>query len=484
MLLSRLGYAAVAAAAAVLLPSATAQSSDSPSSTFVNADGAIGFAFAVPKDAEDQFYFTLRVHRSHAWGAVGLGAEDMPGALYLMVYDNRDQTNTTFSPRLGYGYYEPYHHTDFEYEILEGTGIYDDHMVVMGRCLRNCMTWPAKGTKGGKIDAKSTREKGIYALGPLEGFTSDDKDESLKFHVQYGSFYMDMSRAHGATEPPTLSDRSRSDGAKLDQKYVRKADVMSTMHAVAMILGIVLLMPLGVVMLRLGWWVRWHALNQTIAMVMVLMGFGVGIATSLRYQRSRNFDSYHQILGFFIIIFILVQFSLGFLHHRQFRQTQLPTRFGKIHLWFGRFIILLGIMNGFFGFTFALNRRYGLILAGLVIAMCFAILITIVGRRWLGWHRRNTRIRSGHGSPHNRPPVDEHGPWPGHGPNEGRRQQFVGHPDSYDEPPPQYSPPQQQQQNIGLRQVVAGLRRGDPQRPQQQRWGSDQRAPQTPREML
>lgn len=269
----------------VLLPSATAQSSDSPSSTFVNADGAIGFAFAVPEDAEDQFYFTLRVHRSHAWGAVGLGAEDMPGALYLMVYDNRDQTNTTFSPRLGYGYYEPYHHTDFEYELLEGTGIYDDHMVVMGRCLRNCMTWPAKGTKGGKIDAKSTREKGIYALGPLEGFTSDDKDESLKFHVQYGSFYMDMSRAHGATEPPTLSDRSRSDGAKLDQKYVRKADVMSTMHAVAMILGIVLLMPLGVVMLRLGWWVRWHALNQTIAMVMVLMGFGVGIATSFRYQR-------------------------------------------------------------------------------------------------------------------------------------------------------------------------------------------------------
>lgn len=259
---------------------------DTPrSSTFVNADGAIGFAFAIPEDAEDQFYFTLRVHRSHAWGAVGLGAEDMPGALYLMVYDNREQTNTTFSPRLGYGYYEPYHHTDFEYEILGGTGIYDDHMVVMGRCLRNCMTWPAKGTKGGKIDANSTQEKGIYALGPLEGFTSDDKDESLKFHVQYGSFYMDMSRAHGATEAPTLSDRSRTSGARLDQKYVRKADVMSTMHAVAMILAIVLLMPLGVVMLRLGWWVRWHALNQTIAMALVLVGFGVGIATSYRYQR-------------------------------------------------------------------------------------------------------------------------------------------------------------------------------------------------------
>lgn len=60
-----------------------------------------------------------------------------------------------------------------------------------------------------------------------------------------------------------------------------------------------------------------------------------------------NFDSYHQILGFFIVFFILGQFSLGFLHHRQHRRTQLPTKFGKIHLWFGRLIILLGIMNGF-----------------------------------------------------------------------------------------------------------------------------------------
>lgn len=254
-------------------------------STFFNEDRALGFAFSVPEDNEDQFYFTLRVHRSHAWGAVGLGAEDMPGALYLMVYDNRDQSNVTFSPRLSYGYYEPAYHKDFEYEILEGSGIYDDHMVAMGRCLRNCLTWPHRGTNGGKIDVNSTSEKGIYALGPIEGFASNNPAESLKFHVQYGSFYMDMSKAHGATGPPVLTDTSISDGARLDQQYVRKADVMSTMHAVCMVLAIVLLMPLGAVMIRLGGWVKWHAYNQTVAMVLVLVGFGVGIATSYRYQR-------------------------------------------------------------------------------------------------------------------------------------------------------------------------------------------------------
>lgn len=271
-----------------LIPASLAQDDEDINprqSTFVNADGAIGFAFSVPEDNEDQFYFTLRVHRSHAWGAVGLGSDNMPGALYLIVYDNRDQSNVTFSPRLSYGYYEPAYYEDFDYEILEESGIYDDHMVAMGRCLRNCFTWPAHGTHGGKIDVNSTTEKGIYALGPLEGFASDKLDESLKFHVQYGSFYMNMSRAHGATSPPILTDKSESDGARLDKKYVRKADVMSTMHAVCMLLAIVLLMPLGAVMIRIGGWVRWHAYNQTVAMVLVLTGFGVGIAVSYRYQR-------------------------------------------------------------------------------------------------------------------------------------------------------------------------------------------------------
>lgn len=252
----------------------------------------MGFAFSVPEDDDEGFFFTLRVHREHAWGAIGLGNEDMPGALYFMVYDNHDQSNVTFSPRLSYGHYEPEYWDGMEYEILEGTGILDDHMIVQARCTKNCRTWPARGTSGGSIDVFSDNQKGIYALGPIEGFASDNVDESLKFHVQYGDFRIDMARAHGATSPPMLYESSRSDGATIEHKYVRKADVMSTMHAVSMVLAIVLLMPLGVVMLRLGGWVRWHALNQTIAMILVIVGFGVGISTSYRYQRVRTSVSF------------------------------------------------------------------------------------------------------------------------------------------------------------------------------------------------
>lgn len=282
----------------VLFPFVCAQDSDDDApnySIFVNADGAIGFGFSVPDDNEEQFYFTLRVHRTHAWGAIGLGSDDMPGALHLLVYDNGDMTNVTFSPRISYGYYEPAYYDEFEYELLDGTGIFDEHMIVKGRCLRDCLTWPAKGTDGGRIDVNSTEEMGIYALGPIEGFASDKVDESLKFHAQYGTFIMDMARAHGAERPPPMDDTTRSTGTRLNEKHVQKADIMSTMHAVIMVLAFVLLMPLGAVMLRIGGWVKWHALNQTISMFLVLAGFGVGIATSLRYQRVR------QLCPFFLL---------------------------------------------------------------------------------------------------------------------------------------------------------------------------------------
>ena len=144
----------------------------------------------------------------------GLGSDDMPGALHLLVYDNADQSNVTFSPRISYGYYEPAYYPEFDYVLLDGTGIHDEHMVVKGLCLKDCFTWPAKGTDGGRIDVNSTEEMGIYALGPLEGFASDKVDESLKFHAQYGTFIMDMARAHGATEPPPMDDDTRSTGAK------------------------------------------------------------------------------------------------------------------------------------------------------------------------------------------------------------------------------------------------------------------------------
>jgi hypothetical protein len=42
-----------------------------------------------------------------------------------------------------------------------------------------------------------------------------------------------------------------------------------------------------------------------------------------------------------------VQFAVGFLNHRQYQKTQIPSKYNIYHIWFGRLVILLAIMNGF-----------------------------------------------------------------------------------------------------------------------------------------
>lgn len=63
--------------------------------------------------------------------------------------------------------------------------------------------------------------------------------------------------------------------------------------------------------------------------------------------QSRGFDSYHQVLGMLLVAFFMIQFAVGFLNHRQYRKTQIPSKYNVYHIWFGRLLILLAIMNGF-----------------------------------------------------------------------------------------------------------------------------------------
>jgi hypothetical protein len=282
----------------------------------------------------------------------------------------------------------------------------------------------------------------IFALGPKEGFASDAVDQGLKMHSRYGHFTLDMKRAKNKANPEIASD-AKSDGANSIYTKGGVSDIKSTIHAVLMILAICALMPIGALMLRLGGWVRAHALNQTVAMVMVLAGFGLGVATSFTYQRSRGFTSYHQIIGIIVVAFIIAQFAIGFLHHKKFKDTQNPTIYGKVHVWLGRLILFFGVLNAFFGLTFAMNRRYGMILAGLMIFIIFAVFAATVGRRWMAKNRRMRGGPLGAGSE----PYGHTQPWR-QPPPPGAAGAGMYPTDA----PPGYEPPSQQDR-VGLRPV-------------------------------
>ncbi|KAH6690647.1 hypothetical protein F5X68DRAFT_274539 [Plectosphaerella plurivora] len=376
MLFSRFG-AALAAAAAALFTTALAQVNQTQS-TFVAVDGQLSFGIIAPADEDETIYFTLRVHRSRAWGAVGLGSSSMANSLILMIYEDALSENVTFSPRLATGTFEPAYLPGLRIETLNGTGLDNTHMTLSARCTEGCRSW-----SGGVLDPSSAAFDAIYALGPREALRSDQPDAWLPMHREYGSLRIDLARTGNSTGAPILTSRSRTEGATAGAAGNYRREWKSTFHAVSMVVVFVGMLPAGALMIQLGHWARLHAMNQVLALLLFLVGAGLGMATSPNFQRSRLFRSPHQILGIVIMIFLLAQFVLGFLHHRQWKQTKQPTKLAVPHRWLGRVIMLMGIVNAFLGFRFALNGFYNYILTGLVIAVAGLALVLIFGKRWI-----------------------------------------------------------------------------------------------------
>lgn len=269
-----------------MVPAADDNNGDTPhgQSTFISPGGDLAFGFTVPDDNTADVYFSLRVSAKRSWGAVGLGNNQMSGALFLMIYRDRSG-NVTFSPRLAYGNYEPQYYADVVYDVLNGTGIVDGYMLFTARCRDRCRNWPARGSSGGFIDVNSPNQKAIYAIGPQQTFRSDSASADLKFHSEYGSFTIDMKRTFGSPDAPHLTSSSKSVGTTLDSRTTGKSDWKAALHATFMVFCIMAMLPAGVALLRFGRWVKWHASVQTVALIGVLAGLSMGVLTSFHYQR-------------------------------------------------------------------------------------------------------------------------------------------------------------------------------------------------------
>ncbi|KAI1499872.1 hypothetical protein F5X99DRAFT_388496 [Biscogniauxia marginata] len=353
-------------------------------SIFVSPDRDIAFALNIPDDSETDLFFSLMMPVHITWGAIGLGSSKMAGSLILMAYPSSTGLNVTLSPRLGYGHTEPTplsSDSDIQIQALSGTGLINETTYVFnGRC-GNCRSWSTKGSDNDTtLDIDSREAPMLYATGPSGETRSNDVAASVKMHSNYGTFSMDLVRATGSGSVPAIlpSEETQSEGAVLRSAKEGKRDSAAVAHAVLMVLCFVGLYPFGVLVLRLGGWARWHAANQGVALVLVIIGASLGFKISGTYNRTKNFNTAHQVIGILIFIFVFVQFALGFMHHRNFKKTQQPTKLAPIHIWLGRLIILMGVINGFLGFPLALSPDYNYVLAGLVLFIFPGFVLIIV----------------------------------------------------------------------------------------------------------
>ncbi|KAA6410091.1 MAG: hypothetical protein FRX48_05510 [Lasallia pustulata] len=211
-----------------------------------------------------------------------------------------------------------------------------------------------------------------------------------------------MSSAYGDGRPYGHEDEANP---------LAKLNRVAAAHGIIMGLVFALLFPLGAIAMRLpgirgAFWV--HVGTQLFAYVMAVVGLGLGVwlANSLH-----NFSSdSHPPLGIAIVVLLFFQPLFGVLHHRFFVQKRRKSIWTHIHVWYGRALIALGIINGGTGLNLAHdmgNQRpstirngkiaYG-VLAGVMVVVYVAVVL-------MAWFRRprtgmgDMPLRGGMGKP-------------------------------------------------------------------------------------
>ncbi|CAK4033495.1 integral membrane [Lecanosticta acicola] len=348
-----------------------------------------GYVFALNVVENGDVYFHMNAPSSHSWMGIGFGSS-MTNTRMIVSYLAEDGHTLINSCRMAHGHSEPVHDPDC---IIEGVSndtyapyhnsLSPDGILISHAVCRNCSTWA-----NGFIDTKSTAAPFIYALGPNVTLKSDSPTADLRVHELYSGFTLDMTKAtnysgwYGRVPAPQDPGLQTGQGFWAFANYFSSsaygtgslADWAPAAHAAFMCVAFLFIFPLGAISLRLVRRARFHAMLQMIGLVFVLIGFGLGIYAAKLYNKSKHFNSVHQIIGLVVFAGLFLQIGLGLSHHLIFMRSGTPTPLGKTHRFLGIFIMVLAVVNGGLGFDFANNPSTAYAAVVAVMAVLFGAL--------------------------------------------------------------------------------------------------------------
>ncbi|EME50394.1 hypothetical protein DOTSEDRAFT_69050 [Dothistroma septosporum NZE10] len=344
-----------------------------------------GYVFALNVAANGDVYYHMNAPAQSSWMGVGFG-KDMSNTRMLIAYIGENGHNLTNTARIATGHSEPEWESDIvidnihtdAYAPFSNTLSPDGIMIAHAVC-RNCSSWI-----GGSIDVNNEQQPFIYALGPNITLRSDDKNAPLRVHASYGTFNLDMTVAtsntsYGRVPAPQDPGLQVGDSFWAFANYFSSAaynlgtlaDWAPAAHAVFMCIAFLLIFPLGAISLRLIRRAFVHATAQMIGIVFVVIGLGLGIYASSLYNKSKHYNTYHQIVGLLVFAALFLQMGLGLAHHLVFMRSGVPTIIGKIHRFLGISIMLLAVVNCGLGFQFSgrSSTAYAAVVAVMVVIL-------------------------------------------------------------------------------------------------------------------
>jgi uncharacterized membrane protein len=319
---------------------------------------------------DGDIFFQITASTQFSWVAMGQG-QGMTGAQIFVLYTDPSGKNVTLSPRLGVGHVMPEFNPSAQVTLLEGSGVVNGRMTANVRC-SSCNQW-----KGGSADFSSNSASFVFAGLPGNPL-NDGETAVISQHTVEGDLNFDLANAKGGQDvnpfytsgsggqsPPGSTGGSGNsgstyggsgDGADLlaaPNAYERNPDLWINAHGIVASIAIVILLPIGAIIIRVLSFrqVVWlHAAVQIIGTLAFIAAFGLGVYVA---DNEDEIDEYHPVIGIILLVLILIQPILGVIHHRMYKQHGRRTLWSHAHVWLGRIIITLGIINGGLGLMLA-----------------------------------------------------------------------------------------------------------------------------------
>ncbi|KAI1180637.1 iron reductase domain protein [Nemania sp. FL0916] len=341
----------------------------------------VGVPEVSASSGKGNIYMQLRAPTTYSWVALGTGTQMAGANIFVMYADGSG--NVTVSPRKGVRHVMPLHQTETQIELLAGSGIIDNGNTMQAnlRCA-NCESWD-----GGSLDLSSSGANFISAWKMGSPLNSNDLEATITKHDSHHPISFDLSSAtissdanpfveasaggsgQGSPTPPSNS----GSGSGSVPASIAEIPKLASAHGILMSIVMLVLYPVGsLLMPLLGNWVA-HAVWQICSFLAMWAAFAVGIILS--HRTGYYFDEHHTRLGAVVVALFGVQPIGGFIHHFYFMKHQKRGLVSYGHIWYGRILMVLGIVNGGLGLQLA-SASHSLVIAySVVAAVVFAAYI-------------------------------------------------------------------------------------------------------------
>ncbi|KAJ8064405.1 hypothetical protein OCU04_006747 [Sclerotinia nivalis] len=364
--------------------------------------GDVCFAVNVPASAalsgSGDIYIQMSGPDTMSWIGIGQGSA-MRGSNIFVMYADSTGNNVTLSPRRGVGTVQPNFDASTQVTLLDGSGIINGRMVANFRC-SNCNSW-----NGGSMSFIDASSEWIWAHRAGPALSSDSVNANIGFHDEYGVATLNLQTAAGgesanpfltaeAISTPSQTSFGSSEAATGLSDYTK----MLIAHGVLGSLAFVILFPSGAIAIRIcnfrnllwlhaGWMVGAYMI------VLASLGMGVWLANTRQLLGSA-----HAIIGLTVAGCLLLQPISGLTHHMLYKRHGGPNIATYPHVWWGRAVITLGIINGGLGLRLAGNSKEGEVAYGVIAGFMWVLWMAVILLATMKSRRRHGSGIDGHGN--------------------------------------------------------------------------------------